>query len=74
MTEQINKIIHEFDENQNHRLIVSGDPGLWVPFNSVAQHIGFFAVTSFFEGSDLPEVFDAVEVESRVLPASGRAE
>ena len=68
------QIVHEFDEDQNHRLIVNGDPGLWVPFNTVAQQEVFHAITSFFNGSGLPEVFIALKEPFSVLAASGKAD
>ena len=68
------QIVHEFDEDQNHRLIVNGEPGLWVPFNSAARREIYHAVTAFFNGSGLPEVFIAVEESSTLLVASGKAD
>ena len=68
------QIIHEFDEEQNHRLIVNGEPGLWVPFNSIAQREIYRAITSFFNGSALPEVFFVFEQPSTLLVSSGKAE
>ena len=74
MTIDTDQIVHEFDEDQNDRLIVNGEPGLWVPFNSVARREVFHGVTSFFKGSGLPEVFIALQESSTILVASGRVE
>ena len=74
MTTEAAQIVHEFNEDQNHRLIVNGTPGFWVPFNSVARQEVYHAVTDFFGGSGLPEVFVAIKEPFTVLAASSRAE
>ncbi len=54
-------VVHEFDGNGRHRLVVEGIRGEWAGYQGIAVYGGYGAVTEYFSGL-LPDVFEFAAV------------
>lgn len=61
-------ILHEFDSDGGHRLIVNGEPSDWFEANELATNGEFYGRSEQIAHAILPSVFIVQEIESVTLP------
>ena len=59
----MDRIVHETDSDENHRLIVNDVPGFWTTHAGIACCGVYQATTEYFDGL-LPRVFSVIEEEA----------